>query len=100
MRLGVAASAFVERMVLVCAHVCFALAAGRRSVDFGFAYVDVAGERQQVALLVMPLPVLRHPGISSEVHGGIPRGPRPASSSRRKIRYDNSKIAGVESPAP
>jgi hypothetical protein len=29
---------------------------GESQVDFGFAYVDVAGERQQVALFVMSLP--------------------------------------------
>ena len=29
---------------------------GEAQVDFGFAYVDVAGERQQVALFVMSLP--------------------------------------------
>ncbi len=29
---------------------------GEAQVDFGFAYVDIAGERQQVALFVMSLP--------------------------------------------
>ena len=29
---------------------------GEAQVEFGFAYVDVAGERQQVALFVMSLP--------------------------------------------
>ena len=73
---------------------------GEAQVDFGFAYVDVAGERQQVALFVMSLPysdalyIQAFPRECTEAFleghnrafhfiGGVPR----------KIRYDNSKIA-------
>jgi len=73
---------------------------GEAQVDFGFAYVDVAGERQQVALFVMSLPysdavfIQAFPRECTEAFleghnrafqfiGGVPR----------KIRYDNSKVA-------
>lgn len=73
---------------------------GEAQVDFGFAYVDLAGERVQVALFVMTLPysdaifVQAFPRECTEVFleghkrafaffGGVPR----------RISYDNSKIA-------
>jgi transposase len=69
-------------------------------VDFGFAYVDVAGERQQVALFVMSLPysdalyIQAFPRECTEAFlEGHNRAFRFIGGVPRKIRYDNSKIA-------
>lgn len=73
---------------------------GEAQVDFGFADVDLAGRREQVALFVMTLPysdalfIQAFPRECTEAFleghkraiaffGGVPR----------KIKYDNSKIA-------
>jgi transposase len=73
---------------------------GEAQVDFGFAYVDVAGERQQVALFVMSLPysdavyIQAFPRECTEAFlEGHNRGFRFIGGVPRKIRYDNSKIA-------
>lgn len=73
---------------------------GEAQVDFGFAYVDLAGEREQVALFVMTLPYsdalfcqafprecteafLEGHKRAFEFFGGVPK----------RISYDNSKVA-------
>ena len=73
---------------------------GEAQVDFGFAYVDVAGERQQVALFVMSLPysdavyTQAFPRECTEAFlEGHNRAFRFIGGVPRKIRYDNSKIA-------
>ena len=73
---------------------------GEAQVDFGFAYVDVAGERQQVALFVMSLPypdalyIQAFPRECTEAFlEGHNRAFRFIGGVPRKIRYDNSKIA-------
>jgi len=73
---------------------------GEAQVDFGFAYVDVAGERQQVALFVMSLPysdavfIQAFPRECTEVFlEGHNRAFRFIGGVPRKIRYDNSKVA-------
>ncbi len=73
---------------------------GEAQVDFGFAYVDIAGERQQVALFVMSLPysdaffVQAFPRECTEAFlEGHNRAFRFIGGVPRKIRYDNSKIA-------
>ena len=73
---------------------------GEAQVDFGFAYVDVAGERQQVALFVMTLPysdVLFSQAFPRECTEAFLEGHNRAfrfiGGVPRKIRYDNSKIA-------
>jgi len=73
---------------------------GEVQVDFGFAYVDVAGERQQVALFVMSLPrsdalsIQAFPRECTEAFlEGHNRAFRFIGGFPRKIRYDNSKIA-------
>jgi hypothetical protein len=69
-------------------------------VDFGFASVDLAGERQQVALFVMSLPysdalyIQAFPRECTEAFlEGHNRAFRFIGGVPRKIRYDNSKIA-------
>ena len=73
---------------------------GEAQVDFGFAYVDIAGERQQVALFVMTLPysdsifIQAFPRECTEAFlEGHNRSFRFIGGVPRKIRYDNSKIA-------
>ena len=73
---------------------------GEAQADFGFAYVDIAGERQQVALFVMSLPysdavyIQAFPRECTEAFlEGHNRGFRFFGGVPRKIRYDNSKIA-------
>lgn len=73
---------------------------GEAQVDFGFAYVDVAGERQQVALFVMSLPysdavyIQAFPRECTEAFlEGHNRAFRFIGGVPRKIRYDNSKVA-------
>jgi hypothetical protein len=73
---------------------------GPPQVDFGFAYVDIAGERQQVALFVMTLPysdsifIQAFPRECTEAFlEGHNRSFRFIGGVPRKIRYDNSKIA-------
>ncbi|MBL7192730.1 MAG: IS21 family transposase [Pirellulales bacterium] len=73
---------------------------GEAQVDFGFAYVDIAGERQQVALFVMSLPysdalyIQAFPRECTEAFlEGHNRAFRFIGGVPRKIRYDNSKIA-------
>ena len=73
---------------------------GEAQVDFGFAYVDIAGERQQVALFVMTLPysdalsIQAFPRECTEAFlEGHNRAFRFIGGVPRKIRYDNSKIA-------
>lgn len=73
---------------------------GEAQVDFGFAYVDIAGERQQVALFVMSLPysdavyLQAFPRECTESFlEGHNRAFRFIGGVPRKIRYDNSKIA-------
>ena len=73
---------------------------GEAQVDFGFAYVDVAGERQQVALFVMSLPysdavyIQAFPRECTEAFvEGHNRAFRFIGGVPKKIRYDNSKIA-------
>ena len=73
---------------------------GEAQVDFGFAYVDVAGERHQVALFVMSLPhsdalyIQAFPRECTEAFlEGHNRAFRFLGGVPRKIRYDNSKIA-------
>jgi transposase len=73
---------------------------GEPQVDFGFAYVDVAGGRQQVALIVMSLPysdavyTQAFPRECTEAFlEGHNRAFRFIGGVPRKIRYDNSKIA-------
>ena len=47
---------------------------GEAQVDFGYADVDLAGERTQVALFVMTLPFLGrrlHAGLSAGMHGDL-----------------------------
>jgi transposase len=73
---------------------------GEAQVDFGFAYVDVAGERQQVALFVMSLPysdALYIQAVPRECTEAFLEGHNRAfwfiGGVPRKIRYDNSKIA-------
>ena len=73
---------------------------GEAQVDFGFAYVDLAGERQQVALFVMTLPysdalfIQAFPRECTEAFlEGHNRAFRFIGGVPRKIRYDNSKIA-------
>lgn len=73
---------------------------GEAQVDFGYAYVDLAGERQQVAIFVLSLPYCdavycqAFPRECGEVFleghrrafaffGGVPR----------RISYDNTKVA-------
>jgi len=73
---------------------------GEAQVDFGFASVDLAGERQQVALFVMSLPysdalyIQAFPRECTEAFlEGHNRAFRFIGGVPRKIRYDNSKIA-------
>jgi transposase len=73
---------------------------GETQVDFGFASVDLAGERQQVALFVMSLPysdalyVQAFPRECTEAFlEGHNRGFVFIGGVPRTIRYDNSKIA-------
>lgn len=73
---------------------------GEAQVDFGFAYVDIAGERQQVALFVMSLPysdalyIQAFPRECTEAFlEGHNRAFRFIGGVPRKICYDNSKIA-------
>jgi transposase len=73
---------------------------GEAQVDFGFAYVDVAGERQQVALFVMTLPysdaifVQAFPRECTEAFlAGHNRAIRFFGGVPRRIRYDNGKTA-------
>ena len=73
---------------------------GEAQVDFGFAYVDVARERQQVALFVMSLPysdavfIQAFPRECTEAFlEGHNRAFRFIGGVPRKIRYGNSKIA-------
>lgn len=73
---------------------------GEAQVDFGFASVNLAGERQQVALFVMSLPysdtlyIQAFPRECTEAFlEGHNRAFRFIGGVPRKIRYDNSKIA-------
>ena len=73
---------------------------GEAQVDFGFAYVDIAGERQQVALFVMSLPysdavyIQAFPRECTEAFlEGHNRAFRFIGGVPRRIRYDNSKVA-------
>ena len=73
---------------------------GEAQVDFGFASVDLAGERQQAALFVMSLPysdalyIQAFPRECTEAFlEGHNRAFRFIGGVPRKIRYDNSKIA-------
>ena len=73
---------------------------GESQVDFGFAYVDVAGERQQVALFVMSLPysdavyIQAFPRECTEAFvAGHNRAFRFIGGGPKMIRYDNSTIA-------
>ena len=74
--------------------------AGEAQVDFGYAYVDLAGERVQVALLVMTLPycdacyVQAFPRECTEAfQAGHQRAFEFWGGVPRRISYDNSKIA-------
>jgi transposase len=73
---------------------------GEAQVDFGFAYVDLAGVRCQVALFVMTWPysdaifVQAFPRECTEAFlEGHNRAFRFAGGVPRRIRYDNGKIA-------
>ena len=73
---------------------------GEAQVDFGFAYVDVAGERLQVTLFVMSLPysdalsIQAFPRECTEAFlEGYSRGFRIIGGVPRKIRCDNSNMA-------
>ena len=73
---------------------------GEAQVDFGFAYVDLAGERVQVALFVMTLPysdaifVQAFPRECTEAfQEGHKRAIEFFGGVPRRISYDNSKIA-------
>ncbi len=73
---------------------------GEAQVDFGFAYVDLAGERVQVALFVMTLPysdALFCQAFPRECSEAFLEGHKRAfaffGGVPRRISYDNSKIA-------
>ena len=60
---------------------------GEAQVDFGFASVDLAGERQQVALIVMSLP------YSAPCTSRRSRGSAPRHSSRATTARSGSSVA-------
>lgn len=73
---------------------------GEAQVDFGYAYVDLAGERQQVALFVMTLPysdALYIQAFPRECTESFQEGHKRAmeffGGVPTRISYDNSKIA-------
>jgi transposase len=73
---------------------------GEAQVDFGYAYVDLAGMRQQVALFVMTLPysdALFVQAFPRECTEAFLEGHQRAFSAfggvPRRITYDNTKIA-------
>ena len=73
---------------------------GQAQVDFGYAYVDLAGEREQVALFVMTLPysdALYIQAFPRECTESFQEGHKRAfeffGSVPTRISYDNSKIA-------
>jgi hypothetical protein len=73
---------------------------GQSQVDFGYAYVDLAGERQQVALFVMTLPysdALYIQAFPRECTESFQEGHKRAfeffGGVPTRISYDNSKIA-------
>lgn len=73
---------------------------GQAQVDFGYAYVDLAGERQQVALFVMTLPysdALYLQAFPRECTESFQEGHKRAleffGGVPTRISYDNSKIA-------
>jgi transposase len=73
---------------------------GEAQVDFGFAYVDLAGQRCQVALFVMTLPysdaifLQAFPRECTESFlEGHNRAIRFCGGVPRRIRYDNSRTA-------
>jgi transposase len=73
---------------------------GEAQVDFGFAQVDLAGQREQVALFVMTLPysdVVFMQAFPRECTESFQEGHRRAfeffCGVPRRISYDNSKIA-------
>jgi len=73
---------------------------GQAQVDFGYAYVDLAGERQQVALFVMTLPysdALYIQAFPRECTESFQEGHKRAleffGGVPTRISYDNSKIA-------
>jgi len=74
--------------------------AGQAQVDFGYAYIDLAGERQQVALFVMTLPysdALYMQAFPRECTESFQEGHKRAfeffGGVPTRISYDNSKIA-------
>jgi len=73
---------------------------GEAQVDFGYAYVDLSGERQQVALFVMTLPysdALYIQAFPRECTESFQEGHKRAveffGGVPTRISYDNSKIA-------
>ncbi len=73
---------------------------GQAQVDFGYAYVDLAGEREQLALFVMTLPysdALYIQAFPRECTESFQEGHKRAfeffGSVPTRISYDNSKIA-------
>ena len=76
---------------------------GEAQVDFGYCYVDLNGQRQQVAMFVMSLPYCDavycqvFPRECSEVFlEGHVRAFRFFGGVPRRISYDNSAIAVIE----
>jgi len=74
--------------------------AGAAQADFGFAYVDLAGQRVQVALFVMTLPysdALFVQAFSRECTEAFQEGHRRAfeffAGVPTRVSYDNSRIA-------
>ena len=73
---------------------------GQAQVDFGYAYVDLAGERQQLAVFVMTLPysdALYIQAFPRECTESFQEGHKRAfeffGSVPTRISYDNSKVA-------
>ena len=73
---------------------------GEAQVDFGFCYVDLAGQREQVAVFVLSLPYCdavycqAFPRECSEVFlEGHLRAFRFFGGVPRRISYDNTKVA-------
>jgi len=73
---------------------------GEAQVDFGYAYVDLDGERQQLALFVMTLPysdALYIQAFPRECTESFQEGHKRAieffGGVPKRISYDNSKIA-------
>jgi len=73
---------------------------GEAQVDFGYAYIDLASERQQVALFVMTMPysdALYIQAFPRECTESFQEGHKRAivflGGVPKRISYDNSKIA-------